>query len=1070
MKMHSIKSKIVLAACLLTSLLLLQSYLFNYSQKSLLNTQKIQHSALMQSENVTDLENDVVSLQGQAIAYVNHANENTIEKFNFYLKKANLSLSKLNMNASSHTSSYQEELKRLKEYLNNYQETFSQVVINRTKREQLYITQFKQPIAELKAHIISLDTSTKNEKKAFYTNILLTISNLEHATVSYLYKPNFDNAQNVKQNLEHLHLKLSSISKESNSLISHTTQLKQAYNQLVLLTRSYTFSINVVLTGIENELLYLANQIKDAEKSKLDEAEKSLSSHLITNAEQANLLAVLITVILIVVSYFIFNKVIKPITQLTALLNDMNNEKPVILDYESNNQSEIASAIKAANALYTKNKQTKELLIETQGLNIQMEAMNKELTIAITQAEKANQIKGDFVANMSHELRTPMNGVLGMLQLLKDSSLPTKQQHYADKAFSSAHNLLHILNNILDFSKLDSEEVKIESIPFTLDSIVNNTANLFQDTANQKGLALEFNLHADPHLELIGDPFYLNQIINNCVGNAIKFTDHGKIQLIIETISQQKNIINLRFCIKDTGVGIKQEQLEKVFNSFYQGDASTTRKYGGTGLGLTISQQFAKVLGGYIQVRSEMNKGSEFYFTLPFTLPPQHKSKKRALLIAPKKEQVTKLITLLSDINITPETTKEPLRALAKISQPHSPFDIVILSLTQDEAKSSIILHKLIESSQAFEHALKIIVIITDTEQPILQEIHKDVHVIAKHYNDSDILKLLSPQKTITIAKDKAFNKFKGCKALIVDDNPLNVEITTAMLKKLEVDSVAALNGLEAIECIKKETFNIILMDIQMPVMDGISATKKLRESGEILPIIALTAAVLPEDEKAAITAGMNDFLAKPLIFDTFYEVINKHLSTNKEQSLINVSLALKNLEGNEHLFNKLLLQFSTDYEDFITKCQEFLDTNNNIDLVRYIHTIKGLAGTLGLENLEHNAKKIESQIKNKDVISFAQLGKQLAITFQAIEQYLLTQQIHSDNSLDTNAALNDVIEEIYELAINAKPIPNSLLSNLDNLPFEPPHPILGLKSAINHFNYQLVIELITKFRERDLN
>ncbi|MBQ4798606.1 response regulator [Pseudoalteromonas sp. MMG006] len=1065
---RSIKSKITLALFVLISLLIIQSYLFNYSQNTLLSLQKAQQQALVQSSNVTQLENEVISLQSQAIAFIDKANKSTIDKFNLYFNHANISLGKLKNSISQRSPEYQNILIRLDEYLHNYKETFDQTVLNRNKRERLYSEQFQKPIESLILEIEQLQIDATQQ--TIYADTLLTISNLEHAVVSYLYQPNFDEAQNVKQNLNHLQTKLTSITSDNHSFLTKVDELKKAYNQLILLTRSYTFSTNVVLTGIENELLYLATQIKNIEHEKLSETEKKLSSQLESNTDQANVFAALITIIIILASYFIFNAVIKPITQLTTLLNGMSNEKKITLNNSNQNQSEIASVIRAANTLYEKNKQTKELLIETQALNIQMESMNKDLTVAISQAKSANKMKSDFVANMSHELRTPMNGILGMLQLLRDGDLATKQQHYADKAYSSAHNLLHILNNILDFSKLESDKIKVEKIPFTLDSIIKNTTNLFKDSANQKGLNLEFNLHADPNLELIGDPFHLNQIINNCIGNAIKFTKYGKIQLIIETIAQQKNIINLRFCIKDTGIGMDAEQQKQIFNSFYQGDASTTRKYGGTGLGLTISQEFTKVLGGEIQTRSEKGKGSEFYFTLPFEIAPQHKLKKRALLITQHKEQTEQLLSLLTSINIIPETTQEPLRALAKVSQPSSPFDIVILTLCEEETKNSIILQKLIESAQTGTQKLKIIAIITDTDTPNLSNMPHDVHIITKSYRNSELLKLLAPNGSPKQVIHENLIQFTGNKALIVDDSPLNIEVTTVMLEKLGLEVFSALNGQQAIEAVEMHVFDIIFMDIQMPVMDGITATRTLRENQEQLPIVALTAAVLPEDKKAAINAGMNDFLTKPLIFDSLYECIKKHLTTNKNRMVLNIPVALENLEQNRKLINKLLEQFAADYRSFSVTFKKHLDANNSAELARNTHAIKGLAGTLGLEKLELIAKEVERQINNKEPILFSQLDGQLILTFHAIKQYLLTQQLSEKEPMGEIHNLDESIDAIYELAVSAKPIPNDLLKNLNSSTLETSHPLHQLKSAVNQFNYQLVIELITQYRNGDFN
>jgi len=1061
---RSIKSKITLALCVLISLLVIQSYLFNYSQNTLLFLQKAQHDALVQSSNVTQLENEIISLQSQALAFIDKANKSTIDKLNLYFDDATESLEKLKSSTSLRSPEYQNILTRLDEYLYNYKETFNQTVLNRNKRERLYFEKFQHPIDSLIIEIEQLQANATNQ--TIYTDLLLTISNLKHAVVSYLYKPNYDEAQNVKQNLNHLQTKLTKITDKNNSFLIKAADLKKAYNRLVLLTRSYTFSTNVVLTGIENELLYLTTQVKNIEHEALSETERKLSSQLESSTNQANIFAALITIIIILISYFIFNAIIKPLTQLTTLLNDMSNEKKITFDNSKHNQSEIASVIKAANTLYEKNKQTKELLIETQALNIRMESMNKDLIVAISQAESANKMKGDFVANMSHELRTPMNGILGMLQLLRDSELATKQQHYADKAYSSAHNLLHILNNILDFSKLESEKIKVENIPFYLDSIIKNTENLFKDSANQKGLNLEFNLHADPNLELIGDPFHLNQIINNCIGNAIKFTQYGKVELIIETIAQQKNIIDLRFCIKDTGIGMNTEQQKQVFDSFYQGDASTTREYGGTGLGLTISQKFAKLLGGKIQIRSEKGKGSEFYFTLPFEIAAQHKLKKRALLITQHKEYTSQLTSLLTSIGILPETTQEPLRAIAKVSQPSSPFDIAILTLSEEEAKNSIILQKLTESTQSNAQKLKIIGIITDTDTPDLSCMPSDVHIIPKNYSNAELLTLLAPKSSQTEQTNyENLIQFSGNKALIVDDNPLNLEVTTIMLKKLDIEVITALNGQQAIEKVAKHVFDIIFMDIQMPIMDGIAATQILRKNKEQLPIVALTAAVLPDDKKAAINAGMDDFLTKPLIFDSLYKCIKKHLTTDKNRMLLNIPIALDNLEQNRRLVNKLLEQFSIDYENFSLKFRKLLDTNSSAELARNTHALKGLAGTLGLEKLELISKEVEAQINNKEPILFIHLNEQLTLTFRAIKQYLLTQQFSESEHVTDVDNIDESIDTIYELAINAKPIPNDLLKSLNTSAFKAPHPLLQLKAAVNQFNYQLVIELITQYR-----
>ncbi|WMS90557.1 response regulator [Pseudoalteromonas sp. HL-AS1] len=1072
MIINSIKSKIILALCSLIGLLLLQSYLFNYSQTSLLNLQKSQHNALIQSEAVTNLENDIISLQGHAVSFIDNANENTITKFNFYLNKANLNLEQLKTNTQNQTPEYQNSLIRLGEYLNNYQDTFGQVVVNRQKREHIYITQFKQPIDDLQVTISDLEGSSNNDNKVIFNDVLLTISNLKHAIISYLYKPNFDEAQNVKQNLNHLHKKLTSTSVINESLSNKTTSLKQAYNQLVLLTRSYTFSVNVVLTGIENELLYLTNEIKNIEKNKLIKTEELLSSHLTKNTEQANIFAVLIMLIILFLSYFIFRSVIKPITQLTLLLKDMNSEKPITISNNSQNQTEIASVIKAANALYLKNKQTKELLNETRVLNSQMEAMNADLTSAMEQTDKANKTKIDFVANMSHELRTPMNGILGMLQLLQSSELPSRQKHYADKAFSSAQNLLQILNNILDFSKLESEKVQLEQIPFTLHTIVSNVQNLFSTNAKQKGLLLNFTLHVDAGLELIGDPMHLSQIINNCVGNAIKFTEHGEISLIIEATSQHEKTINLRFSIKDTGIGMTEEQSKIIFQSFSQGDSSTTRKYGGTGLGLTISKQLTKLLGGDIQVRSTINQGSEFFFTLPFTLSEQQKLKKHALLISPDNEQIKKLMDLLSDINITTETTQEPLRAIAKMSQPSSPFSIVIMSIEKKELNDNFILQQLYAQNKNANEKLTLILLITDEEspEPIAKNENIDIIIIGNKNSEVEILRKLSPNN-FKEKQLKPHPKFSGFNALVVDDNKINQEIASALLTRLDMTVIIADNGRDALDKIETNDIDIIFMDVQMPVMDGLEATSILRERGYKTPIIAITAAADPNDKKAAFRAGMDDFLVKPIIFDALYESIEKHLQSNEPLSTINLLLAKENLENNDVLLTKLFTQFVNDYNDFSTKADILIKNGELESLIRLVHTLKGLAGTLGLELLQQSAQSVEKSLINEKSINLSHFNEQLTLTLFAVKQFLVADSFKKEHIQRHELENEDsVIDKIYSLALTARPVPSSLVRQLEMNQYDRSHSLFKLKEAIDHFNYALVIELIDKYRNDNKN
>ena len=756
---RSIKSKIIIALCVLITLLILQSYLFNYSQKSLFELQNAQHKALLQSESVTRLENDVISLQSQAIAYLDHANSNTIEKFNMHLNAAKRDLDTLSTYLNEYDENYQNNIKRLNEYLNNYQDTFNRVVVNRTKREQLYITQFKQPIEALKAQLNELKKSTLTSKQNKIVNTLLTISNIEQATTNYLHKPNYDEAQNVQDNLAHLNTLLASIETANVNLLNNTDELEQAYSQLVILTRSYTFSINVVLTGIENELLYLAEKIRDVEKQKLTQTEQQLRDHVLKSTEMANLFAALITVIIIVITFFIFNSVIKPIAKLTKLLNDMSNEKQVTLNSDEHHQNEINSVIIAANALYLKNKQTKELLAETQALNSKMELMNKELTLAITQAKNANQAKGDFVANMSHELRTPMNGILGMGEvLLRDNSLTDEQRELLNTQQKSAQNLLKILNDILDFSKIEANAMEISPRATNLAPFIANIKSLFSPIVSSDHV--EFIVSQSDRLPdcVKVDDLRLNQVIINLLSNAYKFTERGFVRLSFDYENEQ-----LLISVADSGIGIEKDQQSLLFSEFTQADVGVARKYGGTGLGLAISQGLIKKMQGEITLNSEPGKGSvlKFYVSAP-------------------KAQSNK-----------PEPVKQP--------------------------------------------------------------------------------------KSLPNLSDKTL--------LLVEDNPINRQVIAKMLEPTKVNLVMATDGIEALKVLEGNRFDLILMDCQMPNMDGYECTQTIR-ANEVntkahVPIVAITANAYEDDKQRCLSVGMDDFVSKPVNTQGLYEVIARVINAH---------------------------------------------------------------------------------------------------------------------------------------------------------------------------------------------